>query len=270
MRAFKRYLPVALLGFSACLATGSEPGPAPVLSTELTVDTGYTPALEYPELQKGQFPVFVLRWTPAASADHYVVRVSAEPITADNWDRAVPVDTVAGGQDTCWVSLDPVVYRNTCIGCGICVGVCPNQAITLVDGRAVIDPSLCTSCGQCVINCPVNAITDTRYGQFYYFALRAYSAEGAPSEQVACTSDAFRIIYYNDPDRCARCHDVSTYCTTCYMLTETPACPVDAIYWDEDWLYILDMSKCIFCGRCYTHCRTLGLWSLSNFVERLQ
>ncbi len=51
------------------------------------------------------------------------------------------------------------VESETCIGCRKCVQVCPTNAITMVDRKAVIDPSLCISCGACAEACPVTAIS---------------------------------------------------------------------------------------------------------------
>ena len=45
-----------------------------------------------------------------------------------------------------------------CNGCGLCVKVCPFDAIHKVDGVAVIDYDKCTLCGACVDVCPVDAI----------------------------------------------------------------------------------------------------------------
>ena len=52
------------------------------------------------------------------------------------------------------------VNKDTCIGCGSCVDMCPVQAITLVDGKASINPDICVSCGSCVGTCPANAIEE--------------------------------------------------------------------------------------------------------------
>jgi Fe-S-cluster-containing hydrogenase component 2 len=36
--------------------------------------------------------------------------------------------------------------------------VCPVEAITMKDGKAVIDLDTCTECGVCVGECPTEAI----------------------------------------------------------------------------------------------------------------
>jgi len=45
-----------------------------------------------------------------------------------------------------------------CTGCGDCVEVCPLEAISLNDDKAVIDENNCTECGLCVDECPNDAI----------------------------------------------------------------------------------------------------------------
>jgi electron transfer flavoprotein alpha subunit len=53
------------------------------------------------------------------------------------------------------------VLKN-CIGCVKCVSVCPFEAISMIDKKAVIDLTKCTLCGSCVAACPVKAISITR------------------------------------------------------------------------------------------------------------
>ena len=45
-----------------------------------------------------------------------------------------------------------------CIGCTKCVKACPNEAITMDNNAAVVDPEKCTACGACVEGCPTGAI----------------------------------------------------------------------------------------------------------------
>lgn len=50
------------------------------------------------------------------------------------------------------------VDESRCTGCGKCIDVCPQGAITMAGNRAVIDENKCTDCGACVQVCPVSAI----------------------------------------------------------------------------------------------------------------
>jgi NAD-dependent dihydropyrimidine dehydrogenase PreA subunit len=51
------------------------------------------------------------------------------------------------------------VNAEQCTGCGACVDACPNGAIQLRDGLAVLDQALCTQCQVCADICPAGAIT---------------------------------------------------------------------------------------------------------------
>ena len=54
-------------------------------------------------------------------------------------------------------------FPDTCIGCGECVRICPQQAITITDGKPVTDRTLCNGCGACATYCPGSA--RVLYGQ---------------------------------------------------------------------------------------------------------
>lgn len=49
------------------------------------------------------------------------------------------------------------ILKDKCIGCGVCVEVCPFGALELVDDIAVVNEN-CTACGACVDECPVSAL----------------------------------------------------------------------------------------------------------------
>lgn len=53
------------------------------------------------------------------------------------------------------------IDREKCKGCGLCVDVCPIQAITTVQDEFVIDQSRCNECLLCLEECPNKAIYQT-------------------------------------------------------------------------------------------------------------
>jgi thioredoxin reductase/ferredoxin len=57
-------------------------------------------------------------------------------------------------------SLHPVIDNSICIGSGGCARACPETALGVVKGKAVlVDPSKCIGHGACAAACPVDAIS---------------------------------------------------------------------------------------------------------------
>jgi ferredoxin len=52
------------------------------------------------------------------------------------------------------------VRKDLCLGCGLCAGSCPRQAISLPSGQAQIDQDRCNQCGVCTDVCPQGAIVE--------------------------------------------------------------------------------------------------------------
>jgi uncharacterized protein len=52
----------------------------------------------------------------------------------------------------------PKIVKKKCTGCAVCVKWCPQDAITLVDERAVIDAGKCIGCGECLAMCRFDAV----------------------------------------------------------------------------------------------------------------
>ena len=52
------------------------------------------------------------------------------------------------------------VRGEMCIGCGLCVSLCPQRAISIVWGKAHIDEAECTICHRCQEVCPRGAIKE--------------------------------------------------------------------------------------------------------------
>ncbi len=53
----------------------------------------------------------------------------------------------------------PSVVNDKCKLCKTCVEVCPVDAFREGDSQLVIDPEVCIDCGVCIGECPEEAIT---------------------------------------------------------------------------------------------------------------
>lgn len=140
-----------------------------------------------------------------------------------------------------------------CVGCGLCVSVCPEEAPKLStaltrDGRLVkkpligLDASKCTFCGECVVVCPTNAIKIEVNGKE---RIPVVEAEAFPT----LTREIMVDVRKCDPVCDLACQE---------------ECPMEAIdvivkrMGKEAVGRILDVKvnkkRCIFCGRCEVIC----------------
>lgn len=56
-------------------------------------------------------------------------------------------------------AVSTVIEADRCIGCGLCVQVCPSRTISMKKDKAVVTGDRSLSCGHCAAVCPVDAIT---------------------------------------------------------------------------------------------------------------
>lgn len=57
---------------------------------------------------------------------------------------------IKGGMD--------IEYReDLCFSCGVCIKACRSGALSLADGKVVLDPAKCNNCARCVKSCPADA-----------------------------------------------------------------------------------------------------------------
>ena len=53
----------------------------------------------------------------------------------------------------------PIIDRQRCTGCHLCVDLCPTDALGQIGGKAdLVYPELCTYCSVCEDRCPEGAI----------------------------------------------------------------------------------------------------------------
>ena len=48
-------------------------------------------------------------------------------------------------------------YKNKCLSCGSCAGICPNGAVVMTGGYPKTDPGKCLRCFRCAEACPADA-----------------------------------------------------------------------------------------------------------------
>ncbi len=123
-----------------------------------------------------------------------------------------------GGQQACSFA---------CLGFGSCAKVCSQNAISIVNGVAVVDETLCHGCGQCVKACPKNLIIIRE-------ALRPYT--------VRCSS------HDKGKEVKAVC---DTGCIGCGICAKN--CPAEAITVEGN-LARINYEKCVDCGACAEKC----------------
>ncbi len=58
-------------------------------------------------------------------------------------------------RDVVTLSLD----EKKCVGCGMCLLVCPHAVLSLTNGKIeIVNRDACMECGACAQNCPVEAL----------------------------------------------------------------------------------------------------------------
>lgn len=114
-----------------------------------------------------------------------------------------------------------------CLGFGSCVKVCPFNAISVVNGVAIVDKEACKACGKCVSVCPKHLIE-----------LIPYDAKYA----VSCSNKD------KGPVVMKKCQVGCIGCGICKKNCESDAVEVN------DFLAVIDQNKCTACGTCAEKC----------------
>ena len=114
-----------------------------------------------------------------------------------------------------------------CLGFGSCVKACPEDAIRVVDGVAMVNRKKCVGCGLCVKACPRGIIelvpADKRV------AVQCSNHDRGPMVKKACSAG----------------------CIGCGICQKQ--CESDAIH-VTNFLADVDYDKCIQCGKCVEKC----------------
>jgi thioredoxin reductase/NAD-dependent dihydropyrimidine dehydrogenase PreA subunit len=86
-----------------------------------------------------------------------VVHVSRRRVKEREHAASLKEATEAGMMEP--PSLHPIVDSERCMGSAACVKACPEEALGIIQGKAVlVNPASCIGHGACQVVCPVNAI----------------------------------------------------------------------------------------------------------------
>lgn len=122
--------------------------------------------------------------------------------------------------------LSPAACAYGCLGFGSCAKACPQNAISMENGLAKVNPAACVGCGLCVSVCPHELIslvpTDV-------LSVRCSSHDKGPAVKKVCAAGCIG-------------------CTLC-----TKQCEYGAITMDNN-LARIDPEKCTGCGKCAEKC----------------
>lgn len=121
-----------------------------------------------------------------------------------------------------------------CLGCGTCKDVCAFDAITIVDGVAVVDKEKCTACMKCIEVCPKAIIELVPYDN--QFVVKCKSKDAGKEVRTKC----------------------GVGCIACQICVKN--CPVDAFSFENN-LAKINYDKCTNCGVCAEKCPTKAIYS---------
>ena len=119
-----------------------------------------------------------------------------------------------------------------CLGLGSCVKVCPQGAISIKDGIAVVNPRLCVGCGLCAKTCPKGIIG--MHDRSTKVAVRCSNKNKGPVVKKACSAGCIG-------------------CGICVKQCEQGAITL------ENNLSRVDPEKCVGCGKCVEKCPTKSI-----------
>ncbi len=83
-----------------------------------------------------------------------------------------------------------LVDTEKCEGCGLCLPLCPVQAISVIKNKAAIDQNRCNKCLLCIDECPKNAIYQISEREVY-LTKREYPAPHSLNRNTPHTRQTF-------------------------------------------------------------------------------
>jgi ferredoxin len=179
-------------------------------------------------------------------------------------------------------SLELILDRTKCVGCGTCARVCPKEAISRGPVAAarrfpnlediipeIYDPEKCVFCGTCVVMCPFSALKFKKDGkEIELDEIQIVKEHVVPKIEF----EAKKIIDNAGIERIAKIYidgeiaiideECAGGCDAC-----ADVCPSGAITvpeksdkgWETVPNVVVDEKECIFCGSCDNACPTAAV-----------
>ncbi len=176
-------------------------------------------------------------------------------------------------------SLELILNRAKCTGCGTCTRVCPKEAISrgpIAAARRfptaeeiipnLYDPHKCVYCGTCVYMCPFGALSMKKDGELVELAnIQIVKEKVVPklefeTKKIKDIAGVERVVkHYSKADVSVVDEECAGGCEAC-----ADVCPSGAITVppksDKGWEHVpnvvVDSEKCIACGACDNACPT--------------
>ncbi|MDD2206801.1 MAG: 4Fe-4S binding protein [Aminobacterium sp.] len=134
--------------------------------------------------------------------------------------------------------------KERCIGCKLCVRVCPANAITYLEDEKKIQIHVdrCCFCAQCTEICPVKCLTESDAFLLSSYDRKAQVVVDSGTKKKEDEVEETPVKYEVDEEKCIGC-------TKCAR-----NCPVNAISGELKKPHVIDKDKCVGCGKCAELC----------------